>query len=110
LYRAVIPGTVLLALHDRAPQLKVSEDRLTVIGEKGYSMLRATHSVNRGSWYWEAQIVDLPEGGAIRIGWAQEYANLQVCTSPTKMGQVDGKGRAEETHIIIISSSIKHGS
>ena len=26
-----------------APQLKVSDDRLTVTGEKGYSMIRATH-------------------------------------------------------------------
>lgn len=78
MYRAVIPSTVLLALHDRAPQIKVSEDRLTCTGEKGYCMLRATHSVMRGTWYWEATIVDLPEGGATRIGWAQEYANLQV--------------------------------
>lgn len=41
-------------------------------------MLRATHSVMRGTWYWEAQINELPEGGAVRLGWAQEYANLQV--------------------------------
>ena len=26
-----------------APQLKVSEDRLSVIGDKGYSMIRASH-------------------------------------------------------------------
>ena len=26
-----------------APQLKVSDDRMTVTGEKGYSMIRATH-------------------------------------------------------------------
>lgn len=26
-----------------APQLKVSDDRLSVTGEKGYSMIRATH-------------------------------------------------------------------
>ena len=26
-----------------APQLKVSDDRLTVTGEKGYSMIRTTH-------------------------------------------------------------------
>lgn len=81
-----MPGTTLLALHDRAPQLKVSDDRLTVIGEKGYSMLRATHAVSRGSWYWEAQIVDLPDGGAARIGWAQEYANLQAPAGYDKFG------------------------
>lgn len=38
LYRALSPSAVLLALHDRAPQLRVSEDRLAVTGEKGYCM------------------------------------------------------------------------
>lgn len=43
LYRTLVPNNVLLALHDRAPQLKISEDRLAVTGEKGYCMVRATH-------------------------------------------------------------------
>lgn len=43
LYRVLTPNAVLIALHDRAPQLKVSEDRLTVTGEKGYCMVRCTH-------------------------------------------------------------------
>lgn len=43
LYRTLVPNSVLLALHDRAPQLKVAEDRLAVTGEKGYCMVRATH-------------------------------------------------------------------
>lgn len=43
LYRTLSPNSVLLALHDRAPQLRVSEDRLAVTGEKGYCMVRATH-------------------------------------------------------------------
>lgn len=43
LYRVLIPPFVFLALHDRAPQLKVSEDRLAVTGEKGYCMIRASH-------------------------------------------------------------------
>jgi hypothetical protein len=44
LYRPLCPNQVLLALHDRAPQLHISEDRLSVTGEKGYCMARATHS------------------------------------------------------------------
>ena len=28
-----------------APQLKISEDRMTVTGDKGYSMVRATHGM-----------------------------------------------------------------
>ena len=61
LYRPNLGIQVLLALHDRgtlvrklclkfivfsfflAPQLKVAENRLTVTGEKGYRMIRATH-------------------------------------------------------------------
>ncbi|MGH0175704.1 UNVERIFIED_CONTAM: hypothetical protein FKN15_015623 [Acipenser sinensis] len=56
LYRACLYERVLLALHDRAPQLKISDDRLTVTGEKGYSMVRASHGVRKGSWYFEALI------------------------------------------------------
>lgn len=37
---------MLLALHDRAPQLKISEDRLSVTGDKGYCTVRATHGKN----------------------------------------------------------------
>ncbi|XP_042908514.1 set1/Ash2 histone methyltransferase complex subunit ASH2 isoform X3 [Parasteatoda tepidariorum] len=77
LYRKLTPSNVLIALHDRAPQLKVSEDRLSVTGEKGYCMARATHGVNRGTWYFECTIEDMPEGSATRLGWSQALANLQ---------------------------------
>ncbi|KAF5291901.1 hypothetical protein FQR65_LT11385 [Abscondita terminalis] len=86
LYRIWVPNTVLLALHDRAPQLKISEDRLAVTGEKGYSMVRATHWVNRGCWYWEATVQEMPEGSAIRMGWGQDYANLQAPVGFDKFG------------------------
>ncbi|XP_055677181.1 set1/Ash2 histone methyltransferase complex subunit ASH2 isoform X1 [Lutzomyia longipalpis] len=86
LYRILSPNAVLLALHDRAPQLKISEDRLSVTGEKGYCMVRATHFVNRGAWYWEATIEDMPEGSAVRLGWGQDYANLQAPLGYDKFG------------------------
>ncbi|KAI8424539.1 hypothetical protein MSG28_002996 [Choristoneura fumiferana] len=78
LYRALCPGAVLLALHDRAPQLRVSEDRLACSGERGYCGVRASHGVRGGAWYWEAAVRDLGEGGAARIGWARRCANLQA--------------------------------
>ncbi|RWS12432.1 set1/Ash2 histone methyltransferase complex subunit ASH2-like protein [Dinothrombium tinctorium] len=77
LYRKLSPTSVLVAMHDRAPQLRVSEERLSVTGEKGYCMARATHGVHYGSWYYEVNIVDMPEGSATRIGWSQELGNLQ---------------------------------
>nr|CAD7445760.1 unnamed protein product [Timema bartmani] len=86
LYRTLNPSSALLALHDRAPQLKISEDRLAVTGEKGYCMVRATHAVSRGCWYWETTIEDMPESSACRLGWGQEYANLQAPLGYDKFG------------------------
>ncbi|XP_045765530.1 set1/Ash2 histone methyltransferase complex subunit ASH2 isoform X1 [Maniola jurtina] len=86
LYRSLCPGIVLLALHDRAPQLKISEDRLAVTGDKGYCMVRATHGVSRGTWYWEATVEEMPEGAATRLGWGRRYANLQAPLGYDKFG------------------------
>ncbi|XP_073235045.1 set1/Ash2 histone methyltransferase complex subunit ASH2-like isoform X3 [Porites lutea] len=77
LYRVKLHKEVLLSMNDRAPQLKLSDDRLSVTGEKGYCMLRATHGVLKGNWYFEAT-VDLPPDSATRIGWSQLYGNLQA--------------------------------
>uniref|UniRef100_A0A3Q2TH87 Set1/Ash2 histone methyltransferase complex subunit ASH2 n=1 Tax=Fundulus heteroclitus TaxID=8078 RepID=A0A3Q2TH87_FUNHE len=78
LYRACLYERVLLALHDRAPQLKISDDRLTVTGEKGYSMVRASHGVRKGSWYFEVTVDDMPPETAARLGWSQPLGNLQA--------------------------------
>lgn len=86
LYRVLVPNSLLIALHDRAPQLKISEDRLSVTGEKGYCGVRCTHFVTRGSWYWEATIEDMPEGSATRLGFGQEYANVQAPLGYDKFG------------------------
>uniref|UniRef100_A0A182W2Z6 B30.2/SPRY domain-containing protein n=1 Tax=Anopheles minimus TaxID=112268 RepID=A0A182W2Z6_9DIPT len=86
LYRVLSPNAVLIALHDRAPQLKVSEDRLSITGEKGYCMARASHYVTKGCWYWEATVEDMPDSSACRLGWGQEYANLQAPLGYDKFG------------------------
>ncbi|OWF50318.1 set1/Ash2 histone methyltransferase complex subunit ASH2-like isoform X1 [Mizuhopecten yessoensis] len=78
LYRTFLGAEVLIALNDRAPQLKVSEDRLSVTGDKGYSLIRATHGVRRGAWYYEVLIEEMPADTASRIGWSQELGNLQA--------------------------------
>ncbi|KAH8865739.1 Set1/Ash2 histone methyltransferase complex subunit ASH2 [Schistosoma japonicum] len=77
-YRVFLCSQVVLSLSDRANHLKVHESQLSVTGEKGYCMARATHSVNSGTWYFEAAITDQPEGSATRIGWSQMYGNLQA--------------------------------
>ncbi|RLV87525.1 hypothetical protein DV515_00015609 [Chloebia gouldiae] len=78
LYRACLYERVLLALHDRAPQLKISDDRLTVVGEKGYSMVRASHGVRKGAWYFEISMDEMPPDTAARLGWSQPLGNLQA--------------------------------
>lgn len=42
--------------------------------------------VSRGVWFWEASIEEMPEGSATRLGWAQEYANLQAPLGYDKFG------------------------
>jgi len=42
--------------------------------------------VSRGTWYWEATIEEMPEGSATRLGWGQEYANLQAPLGYDKFG------------------------
>ncbi|VDL62821.1 unnamed protein product [Hymenolepis diminuta] len=77
-YRVVLYPKVVLSLHDRAQQMKLSDSQTVVTGEKGYSMIRGTHSVHTGTWYFEATIVEQPEGSATRIGWSQILATLQA--------------------------------
>ncbi|KAM7542570.1 hypothetical protein Aperf_G00000012881 [Anoplocephala perfoliata] len=77
-YRVVLYPKVVLSLHDRAQQMKISDSQTVVTGEKGYSMIRATHSVHTGAWYFEATITEQPEGSATRIGWSQIMATLQA--------------------------------
>jgi Set1/Ash2 histone methyltransferase complex subunit ASH2 len=86
LCRVLTPESVLLALHDRAPQINVHDDRLTLTGHKFYCTIRANHSVARGNWYFETKILDMPEGAATRIGWSQRNANLQAPLGFDKFG------------------------
>lgn len=78
LYRCMLGHDVLWALHDRAPQLKVSDDRLTVTGEKGYSMIRGSHGVSHGNWYFEIKVEDMANDSAARVGWSLALGNLQA--------------------------------
>jgi len=86
LCRVVSPDSVLLALHDRAQQLTVSDDRMWLTGAKFYCTARATHGVKKGTWYYEMRISEMPEGGAVRVGWAQKNANLQAPLGFDKFG------------------------
>lgn len=48
--------------------------------------VHSTAVVMRGSWYFEATVEEMPEGSTARIGWGQEYANLQAPLGFDKFG------------------------
>ena len=41
-------------------------------------MVRASHAVREGGWYFEVTVHDMPEGSATRLGWSQKLGNLQA--------------------------------
>jgi len=86
LCRVLTPQTVLLSMHDRAQQVNVHDDRLTLTGYKFYCTVRANHGVRRGTWYFETRVLDMKEGAATRIGWGRRYANLQAPLGFDKFG------------------------
>ena len=62
-----VPPSVALNLYDKATELKVSLDQLIVTSDEGgYKMVRATHGVHSGAYYWEAKV--LP--GESMAAWA----------------------------------------
>lgn len=43
-------------------------------------------AVNRGCWYFEVTVEEMPEGSATRMGWGQEFGNLQAPLGYDKFG------------------------
>lgn len=79
--------TILLSKVGRAPQLQLSEDRLTVTGWKGYRTVRATHGVFQGgAWYCEVTVAHLGSTGHVRLGWCTTRAELQAPIGFDKFG------------------------
>mmetsp|Transcript_26571 Transcript_26571/g.44935 ORF Transcript_26571/g.44935 Transcript_26571/m.44935 type:complete len:354 (+) Transcript_26571:89-1150(+) len=80
-----IPSSVALSLLDKAEQITVSEDRMTCTGvEGGFRMIRATHGVNVGPYYWECEILPPPSDGDdtgltphVRVGWSTRFGELR---------------------------------
>ncbi|MFH4977489.1 hypothetical protein AB6A40_004198 [Gnathostoma spinigerum] len=83
IYRVVTHPSVTLSPNDRAYQLKLSEDRLSVSGIDGYCVARATHSVCHGTWYFEVSFSSRPPESAARVGWSQALAPVQACVGYT---------------------------
>ncbi|KAJ1371970.1 hypothetical protein KIN20_034018 [Parelaphostrongylus tenuis] len=85
LYRLHIQRTVTISPNDRAHELRVSDDQLTVTGFEGYRVARATHAVAKGTWYFEVNFLKQPEDSHVRIGWSQPLAVVQSCIGYNKL-------------------------
>jgi hypothetical protein len=78
------PPSVTLSMRDKAPQLILSEDHMICKGAVGgYRMVRATHGVHNGAYYWECEVLTPPvtenrEDAHIRIGWSTRQGELQA--------------------------------
>ncbi|VDP09669.1 unnamed protein product [Heligmosomoides polygyrus] len=85
LYRLHFQRSVTISPNDRAHELRVSDDQLTVTGFEGYRVARATHSVAKGTWYFEVNFLKQPEDSHVRIGWSQPLAVVQSCIGYNKL-------------------------
>lgn len=82
-----IPCSVALSLLDKAKQISVSVDQLTCTGASGgFRMIRATHGVHLGPYYWECEILPSPSSSSssssspstdlqphVRVGWSTRF-------------------------------------
>jgi COMPASS component BRE2 len=85
------PQSYRVSWEDRSPFVKVTQDGLGLLGEKGFRSARCNAPVRQGQWYMEvaiehgggARASDLPgptkgktEGAHVRLGWARREAAL----------------------------------
>ncbi|KAI6239762.1 Set1/Ash2 histone methyltransferase complex subunit ASH2 [Aphelenchoides fujianensis] len=83
-FRITNPPGVSISPNDRAHQLKLDADGLTLTGNGGYAMARATHSVAYGRWYFEVEFLGQPGDSHVRIGWARSHSVIQACVGYSK--------------------------
>jgi hypothetical protein len=83
-----IPSSVALSLLDKDAQISVSDDQMICTGvEGGFRMIRATHGVHMGPYYWECEILPpLCEGDEavgvglephVRVGFSTRFGELR---------------------------------
>ncbi|CAN8074727.1 unnamed protein product [Agarophyton chilense] len=88
LSRATIPAEwttesykpVRLSTFDKSPAIQFVSHPTenTVMGHKGYRMVRATSAVSEGDWYFEAKLISYAGNGAVRLGWSQRRSDPET--------------------------------
>ena len=66
-------GAISLSIHP-----SVNNTCSIIFTSEGYCMIRGTHGVKLGVWYFEVLVLNMPENSACRIGWSQQLGNLQA--------------------------------
>jgi Set1/Ash2 histone methyltransferase complex subunit ASH2 len=65
---------VCLSVRFKDKRIKLADDRLSAIGDRGYTTILATHGALRGKWYYEVTFENPTEPEAleahVRLGWA----------------------------------------
>jgi Set1/Ash2 histone methyltransferase complex subunit ASH2 len=72
------PAATVWSKVDKAAIVSVRPDRLTASNDKGYRVLRATHGVSSGTWYFEIKVTDMKRSAAVRVGWATLRADVEA--------------------------------
>ncbi|KAI0060802.1 hypothetical protein BV25DRAFT_1827348 [Artomyces pyxidatus] len=81
------PTAYRVSWEDRSPFVKVTQDGLGLLGDKGFRSARCNAPVREGKWYLEIKVengggerpADAPpsrEGAHVRLGWARREAPL----------------------------------
>ncbi|KAH7107441.1 hypothetical protein BKA62DRAFT_133737 [Auriculariales sp. MPI-PUGE-AT-0066] len=80
---------VRVCWEDRSPYIRVSQDGLTLAGDRGFRSARFNVAVREGSWYMEFKIdrgggdntdhdATSGDGAHVRVGWARREAPLNA--------------------------------
>ena len=73
------PATFRVSWEDRSPFVRVTQDGLSLQGDKGFRSARCNAPVREGRWYMEVAIDrDAGDGGHVRLGWARREAPLNA--------------------------------
>lgn len=67
-----------LARQNSAPQVRISDDLMSIKNDKGYRMARASFGASEGTWYYEITIKDTPSNGHSRLGWSTQRGDKQA--------------------------------
>jgi hypothetical protein len=84
-WTSVPPGPMTLSQLDKSAAIQFvkpsppdAAEFVTVRGHKGFRMIRATHGVCEGAWYYEVTVLGYEGDGAVRLGWSTRRSDTET--------------------------------